>query len=157
MIEVHKLGMSCVLVATLVATGCGAPHPPQTSAAETKAEVPSAVPTRFNKASLVGCWTWLQEGGANWLCFDEIGHYVIVVSYDGEGGDSVGKYILMPDGQLVFDKVDEFIRTRHLTVVRDNTTEISLHGRSENNASILMKLKKDNKNDFYKEIARTYF
>jgi hypothetical protein len=157
MIEVHKLGMSCVLAATLVAGGCIAPHPPQTSAAETRTGVPSAVPARFNKASLVGCWTWLQEDGANWLCFDEIGHYVIVVSYDGEGGDSVGKYILTPDGQLFFNKVDEIIRTRHLTVVRKNTSEISLHGMSENNVSILMKLKKDNKNGFYKEISRTYF
>lgn len=157
MIEAHKLSITGVLAATLLTAGCVAPGPPKTPAAKTETGVPSAFPARFDKASLVGCWTRIQEDGANWLCFDQTGHYAIVFFYDDEGGDNVGRYTLTPDGQLVFDKVDEILRTRQLTVVRSNPSEISLRGRSDNNTPIFMKLRKDNKNDFYKEISKTYF
>jgi len=150
--------IACMLSAAIMTAGCVAQRPKQISLAKTQTEAQNTVPARLNKASLVGCWTWLQEDdNDDWLCFDDTGHYVVVSYGDGEGGDNVGLYTLTPDGHLIFDQVDKFMRTRQLTVVRNNVSEIDLYGRSDNNDSIFMKLRKDSKNDFYKEITKLYF
>lgn len=152
------LGTACVLSAAIAAGSCVAQHPKQTPLASAEAKDPNTISTRFNKASLVGCWTWLQEDGDDdWLCFDKEGHYVIVVSYDRMGRDNVGTYDVTSDSQLVFKEEDEIIGTKSLKILPHNFSEISLSGISRANSPIVMELRKDKKNDFYKEISRTYF
>lgn len=147
-----------MLSAAFVTAGCVAQRPKQMPLAKTQTETLSILPAGFNKASLVGCWTWLQEDGDDdWLCFDKQGHYVIVVSYDRMGRDNVGIYDVTANGQLIFKDEDEILGASKLNIERGNPSEISLHGISNINAPILMKLRKDDKNDFYKEISKTYF
>ena len=147
-----------ILAVIVVIAGCAAQHPKQTPLAKAQTEIPNAIPARFNKASLVGCWDWLQEGnGIGWLCFDKESHYAIVVAYDDEGRDNVGRYNVTANGYLIFDKEDEILGTRKLKISAHNYSKISLNGIANSNDPIFMSLIKDSKNDFYKEISKTYF
>ena len=99
-----------MLSAAITTAGCVAEHPKRALLAKTETASSNVISARFSKASLVGCWTWLQEDDEDdWVCFDEEGHYVVVVSYDRMGRDSVGTYNVTSDGQLVFKEEDEII------------------------------------------------
>lgn len=152
------LGAACMLSAAFVVAGCVAGRPKQVLLEKAETESSSITSASLSKASLVGCWTWLQEDDDDdWVCFDESGHYVVAATYDRLGRDSVGRYIVTPERQLVFDKEDEIIGGKDLKFTYISPSIVSLEGKNTNGTAVSMRLKKDRQNDFYKEISRTYF